>query len=42
MIGMQCMVCNDRTIFTYRIRDVEAAFCPRHIPNARLVIAVIA
>jgi hypothetical protein len=30
---MKCMVCGATTLFKYRKQDIEAAFCPFHIPK---------
>jgi recombinational DNA repair protein (RecF pathway) len=44
---MKCMVCGQPTVFTYRIQNVEAAFCPYHLPreqpraNAQKIIVTI-
>ncbi|MCX6815427.1 MAG: hypothetical protein NT120_01065 [Candidatus Aenigmarchaeota archaeon] len=30
---MKCMVCELPTMFTYKIKGMEAAFCPFHLPE---------
>jgi hypothetical protein len=38
---MKCMACGMPTLFTMKRKEIEAAFCPMHMPNQRLVIEII-
>jgi hypothetical protein len=38
---MKCIVCEAPTLFKYRIEDVEAAFCPQHLPKQTRLIETL-
>jgi hypothetical protein len=37
----KCIVCEKSSIFAYRIKDVEATFCPDHIPKRQKRIKIL-
>jgi hypothetical protein len=40
MIAMNCMVCGMPTYITVKRRDIEAAFCPAHVPKSKILISI--
>ncbi|MBI4170735.1 MAG: hypothetical protein HY514_03505 [Candidatus Aenigmarchaeota archaeon] len=37
---MKCMVCEMPTVMAFRKKDIEAAFCTKHIPEQRQMITI--
>ena len=40
VLSMNCIACGKPTIIAYRISDIEAAFCPEHVPRREKKIRI--
>lgn len=40
MMKMRCIVCEKPTIISYRLQDIEAAFCCEHLPKDRPLMKI--